>query len=97
MITSGRSKLIFRISILAVALAVVAFLFFNEYGIMKYLKLKGEISDIEKQISDADNQLRALQAEIDSLKTSNVKIEKVAREKYNMLRKNEKVLKVEEN
>lgn len=93
----GSSKVIIRIILLVVSLAVLAFLFFNEYGILRYLKLKDEISAIEKEISDADNQLQSLKAEIDSLKTSNVKIEKVAREKYNMLRKNEKVLKVEEN
>jgi len=78
-------------------LAVFAFLFFNENGILKFIKLKKEIGNLEDEINKAEERLKQLQTEIDSLQKSDFKIEQVAREKYNMLRRNEKVFKVEEN
>lgn len=78
-------------------LAVFAFLFFNENGILKYIKLRNEISNLEKEINKTEEKLKQLQTEIDSLQKSDYKIEQVAREKYNMLKPNEKVFRVEEN
>lgn len=78
-------------------LAVFAFLFFNENGILKYIKLRNEISNLENEINKTEEKLKQLQTEIDSLQKSDYKIEQVAREKYNMLKPNEKVFRVEEN
>lgn len=78
-------------------LAVFAFLFFNENGILKYIKLRNEISNLENEINKTEEKLKQLETEIDSLQKSDYKIEQVAREKYNMLKPNEKVFRVEEN
>jgi cell division protein FtsB len=74
----------------------MAFLFFNENGILKYLKTKNELKRLDQELRKAVEQVRTLEKEIDSLKTSKEKIERVAREKFHMMKKNEKVFKIEE-
>jgi cell division protein FtsB len=75
----------------------LAYLFFNESGVIKYLKLKQQVKVLNDQISDVSKDNKRLQDEIDSLKNKvPAKIEKIAREKYNMIRKGEKSIKVSE-
>ncbi len=90
------NKLLVRIFIIVVFLVAISFLVFNENGLLKYLKMKNELNQLNDQILKAEDRLRLLTAEIDSLKTSRAKIEKVAREKFDMMKKNEKVFKIEE-
>lgn len=90
------NKLIIRILIILIFLASISFLVFNENGILKFLKMKSEMNQLNDEISKAEDRLKALNAEIDSLKTSREKIERVAREKFDMMKKNEKVFKIEE-
>lgn len=73
------------------------FLFFNEFGIVKYLELKSETKSLDEQISTINKEGKKLELEIDSLKRKvPAKIEKVARENYGMKREGEKVIKVKE-
>jgi cell division protein FtsL len=73
------------------------YLFFNESGVIKFLKLKQQVKSLNEQISDVDKDNKRLQAEIDSLKNKvPAKIERIAREKYGMIRKGEKTIKVNE-
>jgi len=81
---------------LTVTLAVLAFLTFNEYGLLKYLHVKKELYQLEADIKKSEERIKAMEAEIDSLKTSKEKLERVAREKFDMMKKNEKVFKIEE-
>ena len=75
----------------------IVFLFFNENGIFKYMKLKKEVSEVKEQISDVEKENKKIEGEIDSLQRKvPAKIEKVAREKYDMVRKGEKTIKVKE-
>jgi cell division protein FtsB len=74
-----------------------AFLLFNEFGILKYRKLKKEVKDLNSQISNTEKNNKALEGDIDSLqKKIPAKIERTAREKYHMIRKGEKVIHVQE-
>ena len=76
-------------------LAGVLYVFFNDSGILKYLKLRNQIRTLNEQISYADKDNKQLQAEIDSLqKKVPAKIEKIAREKYGMIRKGEKTIQI---
>jgi cell division protein FtsB len=94
--TLQKKKLILRILALAISLAVLAFMIFNEYGLIKYWNMKKELNQLDNDIRKSETRIKAMEAEIDSLKTSKVKIERVAREKFDMMKKNEKVFKIEE-
>lgn len=77
--------------ITVVVIVGTLFLLFNNYGVIKYVKVKSELEDLNLRITQLEEENRKLEAEIDSLKR-NVpeKIEKIAREKYDMIRPNEK-------
>jgi cell division protein FtsL len=90
------NKLVIRIFIAVLLLAVCAFLVFNDNGVLKYIKSRRELTQMDLQIQKTEERLNALDKEIDSLHTSKEKIEKVAREKFHMMKKNEKVFLLEE-
>jgi cell division protein FtsL len=77
--------------------AGMIFLFFNEYGILRYIKLNNQLNELNEKIGEVEKENRRLQAEIDSLENKvPAKIEQVAREKYNMMRPGERKIVVEE-
>ena len=77
-------------------IAGLIFLFFNEQGVIKYLKLKSEVKDINTQMEKVEKENKRLKNEADSLKQKiPAKIERTAREKFNMIREGEKAIKVE--
>ncbi|MGK9369863.1 FtsB family cell division protein [Melioribacter sp. Ez-97] len=78
-------------------LSAFIYLLFNENGIVKYMKLRGEINDLDNKIHNAEKTLYDLQKEIDSLKYSLRTIEKVAREKYHMYKPYEQEILIEED
>lgn len=63
---------------------IVAFLLFNNNGLVKYFRLNSDLDDLQMKIEQANAEIELLDLQIDSLKNSTVKIEKVAREKYRM-------------
>jgi cell division protein FtsB len=78
-------------------LAGLAFLFFNDFGVIKYLKLKNQVKEIKTEIEKTEEENKNLEGEIDSLnKKIPAKIERTARERYDMQREGEKVIKVQE-
>lgn len=90
-----KSKLVIRIVLLLVFAVILGFMLFNDFGIIKYLQLRSEVSNLNKRIKSTEDKIKQLNAEIDSLKTSNYKIEKVARERYRMLGEKEQAVEVE--
>jgi len=71
------------------------YLFFNDSGVVKYLRLKGQVDSLNVQIDSVTSGNKIIKAEIDSLQNKvPAKIEKTAREKYNMIRKGEKKIQV---
>ncbi len=93
---SLKNKLLKKLIIILILLSSLVFLFFNENGIIKYLKTKSELKYLDQELRKTSEKVKALEKEIDSLKTSKAKIERVAREKFHMMKKNEKVFKIEE-
>ena len=91
-----KRKFVKRIIIFIVVIGSLSFLFFNENGILKFIKLRNELNRLDNDIKKAELHLRVLESEIDSLKTNNEKIEKVARERYNMMLPHENVIRIEE-
>ena len=71
------------------------FLAFNDYGIIRYFKLKNEVLKLRDEVSRIEKENKSLQDEIDSLQNKiPAKIEKVAREKYGMMRKGETAIEI---
>lgn len=67
------------------------YLLFNNFGVIKYIKLKKEVDSLTQTIEEIKSENKRLEAEIDSLKNLEpAKIEQIAREKYNMIKPKEK-------
>lgn len=75
---------------------LVLFLFFNKYGLLKYFELKNEIHAIEREIERSKNEIEEYDKDIKSLENSDAELEKVAREKFHMKKKNEKAFKFQD-
>jgi cell division protein FtsB len=91
-----KNKIIRYIFLLTVLIGL-GFLVFNESGFIKYLKLKNEVKELRNEVSEKELENKSREAEIDSLEKKNsAKIERTAREKYGMMKKGEKIIKVEE-
>jgi len=91
-----KNKIIRYIFLLTVLIGL-GFLIFNESGFIKYLKLKNEVKELRNEVSEKELENKNREAEIDSLEKKNpAKIERTAREKYGMMKKGEKIIKVEE-
>lgn len=79
-----------------IALAGFAYLSFNETGIIKYVKVKSEVDSLKTVVRKLEEENKVISAENDSLiKKIPAKIERVAREKYSMSKKNEIIIKIE--
>ncbi len=71
------------------------YLLFNNSGVIKYLKLKSQLKNLNGQISNVKQDNKKIKADIDSLQEKiPAKIEKTAREKYGMIKKGEKTIKI---
>ncbi|MDP4172745.1 MAG: septum formation initiator family protein [Bacteroidota bacterium] len=88
----NKKKIIFIFG--SVVFIILIFFFFYKFGFLRYYELKSQVKELKTEIDSVDKQNANLNAEIDSLRTMDSKIEKVAREKFNMVRKGEKVFKV---
>ncbi|HVO73900.1 MAG TPA: septum formation initiator family protein [Ignavibacteriaceae bacterium] len=90
-----KSKKAKIILLLILFLTGAGFILFNEYGVLKYMKLKKEVNELNQKIEQTEKENRNLETGIDSLeKKVPAKIEETAREKYNMKRQGEKSVKV---
>jgi cell division protein FtsB len=93
----SKKKKIFLFLFLAIFLLGVIYFIFNENGLIKYIKLEKEINSLNEQLKMLEEENENLVNEIDSLKKEiPAKIEQVAREKYDMIKKGETTLEVNE-
>jgi cell division protein FtsB len=93
---SSLKKINKKISIVVILFFVATLLIlFNEFGLLKYLRLKKEVSEYKKEMQIVNEENKALKNEVDSLERKvPAKIEKTAREKYGMIRKGEKTIEI---
>ena len=87
-------KRIIRAILIMGAVALLIIFFFGDHGLYQLYTLKTERDQIQKQINYLREQKIALEGEKNKLKTDYKYIEKLAREKYRMAKKGEKVFKV---
>lgn len=67
---------------------------FGNKGILQRFRLEAEKKNLENQLNEEFKKSETLRKEIEDLKTSDEKMEKVAREKYGMTKEGEKIQKV---
>lgn len=79
---------------LLILLAVLSYAVFGKKGILQRVELEMENRELREKLKAEQDRTLILQKEIEDLKTSDKKIEKVAREKYNMVKDGEEIYKV---
>lgn len=83
----------FFIFLLFMAL-ILSYAVFGRKGLLQRVDLELENRELEKKLKTEQDKTLILQKEIDELKTSDKKIEKVAREKYGMTKEGEEIYKI---
>jgi cell division protein FtsB len=79
---------------LLIGAPIVLYVFFGPRGIVQRIRLESAKTELETKIREAEAETRRLQAESKALEGDKKAIEKVAREKYGMIREGETVYRV---
>jgi cell division protein FtsL len=79
---------------LALAVPLCGYLVFGNRGILQRIRLQQQKAELEVKIRQAGEETKSLQSQSKALDGDKRAIEKVAREKYGMVREGEKVYKV---
>lgn len=89
-------KLNIKITIVVIVFFIgTMFILFNEFGLLKYLRLQKEVNEYKREMQEVNEENKLLKNEVDSLERKvPAKIEKSAREKYGMIRKGEKTIEI---
>ena len=66
-------------------------LFGGEYSLMEMRRLERERVTEANRLKDTRNEVAALRARVDSLETDSATLERIARERYGMIRKGERL------
>ncbi len=83
-----------RALLIAVGTLVFLYFFFDNKGILARIRLERERQALIEQVRADSVQIRALQAQINALQGDKKTVEKIAREKYGMIREGETVYKI---
>ena len=75
----------------------IMILIFNDFGLIKYFKLKKEHTLLDYQLSQLLAHQEELRLDINKLQYDQGYIEKIAREKFMMVKPGEKIYKVEDD
>lgn len=76
------------------ALLLGGYVVFGNRGIVQRIRLQQQKAELEVKIREAEEETKSLQSQSKALDGDKKAIEKVAREKYGMVREGEKVYKV---
>mgnify|MGYP001287457807 CR=1 FL=1 len=79
-----------------IATICIMILIFNDFGLITYFKYKKQHSLLTQELQQLLAQQDTLRVEIDQLQYSQDYIEKIAREKFMMVKPGEKIYKVED-
>ena len=79
---------------LLVLLLILSYAVFGRKGILQRVDLELENRQLQQKLKNEEDKTQALQKEIEELKTSDKKVEKVAREKYGMKKEGEEIYKI---
>ena len=77
-----------------IVVGCISLLLFSDRGLINLWSLKKEKLEIQNEINDLRNQIAMLEKEEEKLKFDEEYIEKIAREKFKMVKPGERVFKV---
>ena len=77
-----------------IVVGCISLLLFSDRGLINLWSLKKEKLEIQNEINDLRNQIAMLEKEEEKLKFDEKYIEKIAREKFKMVKPGERVFKV---
>lgn len=77
-----------------IVVGCISLLLFSDRGLINLWSLKKEKLEIQNEINDLRNQISMLEKEEERLKFDEKYIEKIAREKFKMVKPGERVFKV---
>lgn len=80
--------------ICGVAVLLGGYVVFGNRGILQRIRLQQQKAELEVKIKQAEDETKSLQSQSKALDGDKKEIEKVARERYGMVREGEKVYKV---
>ena len=83
-----------NILMLSITIGCIVLLLFSDRGLINLWLLKNEKLEIQNEINDLRNQIAMLEKEEEKLKFDEKYIEKIAREKFKMVKPGERVFKV---
>ena len=83
-----------NILMVIIIIGCISLLFFSDRGLINLWSLKKEKLEIQNEINDLRNQIAILEKEEEKLKFDEKYIEKIAREKFKMVKPGERVFKV---
>ena len=89
MIFNKNKKYQFLALFVCVFIAII--IIFSDYGIIKRISLEMKSTKLQQEINSQKQITDSIQIAIDKLKNDTMEIEKIAREKYGMSKKNEDV------
>ncbi|MDZ4713164.1 MAG: septum formation initiator family protein [bacterium] len=75
-------------------ICLISMAVFGNKGILQRFNLENEKKDLEEQLRSELKKTQDLRKEIEDIRTSDEKMEEIAREKYGMTKEGEKIYKV---
>jgi len=85
-----------NILMVTIIIGCISLLLFSDRGLINLWSLKKEVLEIENEIDDLRKQITMLEKEEEKLKFDEKYIEKIAREKFKMVKPGERVFKVDD-
>lgn len=76
---------------LLLCLLLGIWVYFAPYGVKNYLSLRHELTQVSSEVDNLQQQNLALRVEINEIKHDPSYLKKIARQNYNLLKKNEMI------
>ena len=84
-----------KYGVLATILALLFIVLFSEHGLLDYIKLKRQVSAINRSIGKLESENVLLKAQVDRLQKDDKYLEELARQKYGFIREGERLYRIE--
>lgn len=94
-ITKLLLKILFNKYFLSSMIFLIIIVFFDDFNLIKRFKVKQENNKLETELKYYQDEIDKNKALIEKIKTDTVFLEKFAREKYHLKRKNEEIFIIE--